>query len=224
MPLDFPNIRIVRSKFGLKRNQAAFESEFSRKISIHCHAGGKTDRWEGLYTTPTLSLADVRVFRSFITQLKGQIGTFKAFNPDKKLPSTYVQANLTGDSTTVSADDTTNTVDSGSFPGAGKVNGASQSGRSLITKDWPASSTVLKAGDHIQVETRFFMVTADVVSDVNGAVTINIEPPLRESPADNAQVVTKNPVLIARLVNPTLQIETGPITGGPYSLAFEEVL
>ena len=224
MTLDFPDIKIAKSRFGLKRNQATFESEFSRKISIHSHAGGKTDRWEGIYTTPTLSLDEVRVYRSFITQLRGQIGTFKAFNPDKKLPGTFVLADLKADSTLVRADDTTITVDASDFPGAGKVNGTGQSGRSLVTKNWPSSSTVLRAGDHIQVEARFFMVTSDVVTDASGNATLNIEPSLRDSPTDNAVVITENPVMIARLTNPTMQIETGPVTGGPYSFAFEEVL
>jgi len=114
--LDFPNIKITNSKFGLKRNQAAFESEFSRLISLHSHAGGKTDRWEGIYTIAVLSMAEVRVFRSFITRLRGQTETFKAFNPDKKLPSTHVSGEVTGDNITVSADNTMITVDDDDFP------------------------------------------------------------------------------------------------------------
>ena len=79
-------------------------------------------------------------------------------------------------------------------PGGGTplVNGASQTGRSVVTDGWPtgATLTVLKAGDYIKFanHTKVYMVIADTVSDTNGDATISIEPALLTSPANNTAV------------------------------------
>ncbi|MCK5132402.1 MAG: hypothetical protein KAR40_09670 [Candidatus Sabulitectum sp.] len=74
------------------------------------------------------------------------------------------------------------------------VNGASQSGESLITDGWQASTAVLKAGDIITIAdvnainpqnrdltgsgVRQFTVTEDVTSDGAGNATLSIAPPI----------------------------------------------
>lgn len=85
------------------------------------------------------------------------------------------------------------------------VNGASQTGRSLITDGWKASSTVLLAGDYIQVGTQLFMVTTDATSDASGNATLDIWPAIRSSPADNTTVTVEYPVGIFRLADQTPQ-------------------
>ena len=77
------------------------------------------------------------------------------------------------------------------------VNGASQSGESLITDGWQASTAILKAGDIVTIANvnavnpqnrdltgsgvRQFTVTADVSSDGAGNATLPIFPPLYDS-------------------------------------------
>lgn len=63
----------------------------------------------------------------------------------------------------------------GGTPG---VNGASQTGASIVTSGWPNSVTVLRAGDVILLPglTLVYDVTADVVSSGAGAATIPINP------------------------------------------------
>lgn len=80
----------------------------------------------------------------------------------------------------------------GAHGGTPLVNGASQTGTSLITDGWTASTAVLKAGDVITIadvysvgrrsprrstgDLQQFVVTADATSDAGGDLTISISP------------------------------------------------
>lgn len=110
-----------------------------------------------------------------------------------------------------SMDQNVNTHTSGALGGTPLVNGASQTGSSLITDGWTAAAANrLKAGDvftiagvyHVNPQTRSstgvlqqFVVTADAASDGSGNATISISPSITTSgasqtvsgsPADNA--------------------------------------
>ena len=75
--------------------------------------------------------------------------------------------------------------------GSAIVNGASQTGRTVVTDNWANSSAVMKAGDFIKFggHSKVYMVTGDVTSDGSGNASISIEPALITSPADNEAVV-----------------------------------
>lgn len=77
----------------------------------------------------------------------------------------------------------------GAGGGTPLVNGASQTGSSIITDGWPASTAILKAGDFIRFDSlsRAFEVTADVSSDGSGNATISINPTIfaGDSPVNN---------------------------------------
>jgi hypothetical protein len=77
----------------------------------------------------------------------------------------------------------TNRGDGGGTP---LVAGASQTGASLNTDGWPATTTVLRAGDFFSVNGELKMVIADCVSDASGNATVEFAPILRSAPADNA--------------------------------------
>ena len=100
----------------------------------------------------------------------------------------------------------------GTKAGTPLVNGASQTGASLVTDGWTASSAILKKGDIFTVAGVFkvhpeskastgilqqFVVTADISADGTGAATIAISPSIvvtgatqnvSGSPADNAAI------------------------------------
>ena len=100
----------------------------------------------------------------------------------------------------------------GAHGGTPLVNGASQTGASLVTDGWTASTAVLKEGDVITLAgvnavnpqsrestgvLRQFVVTANVTSDGSGNATIAISPSITTgtgfqtvtgSPADNAAI------------------------------------
>jgi hypothetical protein len=84
----------------------------------------------------------------------------------------------------------------GATQGTPLVNGASQTGRSIVTDGWGtgAEITVLKAGDFIGFtnHTKIYMVTGDVTCDTSGNATIAIEPELQTSPSDNEALVVDN--------------------------------
>lgn len=93
------------------------------------------------------------------------------------------------------------TVDHPLLPGSGKapngagggtplVNGASQSGTSLITDGWPATTLVIRAGDCFKVNALnpLYRLLADGTSDGGGNLTLTIDPGIASgnSPATNA--------------------------------------
>ena len=95
----------------------------------------------------------------------------------------------------------------GAFAGTPEVNAAGQSGSSIVTKGWTASTAVLNVGDvisfagvnacHAQTKQdlgylKQFVVTAAVVSDAGGAATISISPALT-GPGSPQQNVTALP-------------------------------
>jgi len=75
------------------------------------------------------------------------------------------------------------------------INGGGQAVRSdsIITDGWPVSTAnVARAGDAIKVDgdSGVYIVTATASSDGSGVATLEITPPLRKSPADDAAVQT----------------------------------
>ena len=78
----------------------------------------------------------------------------------------------------------------GNGGGTPLVNGASQTGSSLITDGWSNNTLVLRAGDIFKVagSNLVYDVTADATTNASGQVTLSINPPIFSggSPADNA--------------------------------------
>lgn len=83
----------------------------------------------------------------------------------------------------------------GAGGGTPLVNGAGQTGPSLITDGWPASTPVLRGGDifTIGAETLVRTVRLDATTNASGQVTLTIDPPLYVAPADNAALTLNNP-------------------------------
>jgi hypothetical protein len=116
--------------------------------------------------------ANANLMRSFLAQLEGQANAFRFSPPEYVSPST------------------------GYAGAAGLVNGASQTGKSLITDGWTASAAVFKAGDFFTVNDEFKVLTADATANGSGQVTLAFEPALRASPADNAALTIVNPTIL----------------------------
>lgn len=98
------------------------------------------------------------------------------------------------------------------------VNGASQTGRSLIVDGLPNSTTVLTAGQFVTVGDQLLQLTANVTTNGSGQATLSFAPPLRSAPADNAVVEFKNPYCLMYLADQaSYSVEAGYV----YSLAFQ---
>lgn len=92
----------------------------------------------------------------------------------------------------------------GAGGGTPLVNGADQTGSTIVTDGWPNSTMVLKAGDLITFAgvTLVYDVTADGTSDGSGNLTISINPPIFSggSPANNAAItITASVVFKAKI-------------------------
>mgnify|MGYP000099990583 CR=1 FL=1 len=175
-PLTMPTTPIMnQAKVSLVRQTAVTQSPYS----------GATQRSEGSYALwevkggfPEMDDLQIsRLWRSFFLQLRGRAGTFKLIIPGTGAPST-------------------------AYTGAvGLVDGASQTGLTLVTKTWDNTTLVLQDGDYFTVNDELKILTADATTDGAGAVTLSFEPPLRTSPADGAALTIANPYFIARLQN-----------------------
>lgn len=202
-PRSLPAIPIKMARLGLNINQSIFESSFSRKVTVQSHAGGTTDYWEGLYQTPTLSTQQLRELAAWLISMKGMQKHFYAYDPDRRVP-TGVARNANS---------------------APKVNGGGQTGHSLVTSGWLASTAgLLKAGDYVQVGSQYYMVLEDVNSDASGIASLNFEPAIRTSPNDQDAVIIENPQMIARLQESKQTWESDEKGMANYSFAWEEVV
>jgi hypothetical protein len=135
--------------------------------------------WTADLTLPPMKRADAEEWVAWLISLRGQLGTF-----------------LLGDPIGATA--------RGAATGTPLVNGASQTGGSLVI-DGAATSVTgwLKAGDYIQLgsgsSSRLHKVLTDANSDGSGNVTLDIWPHIRIAPADNAAVTVSNAKGLFRL-------------------------
>lgn len=86
------------------------------------------------------------------------------------------------------------------------VVGGLQTGGTLNTSGWPASTTPLFAGDFFSMgsdqQTRLYQLTADVISNTAGLASLSFVPRLRTSPADGAALQIAAPAVLLRLTAP----------------------
>ena len=123
---------------------------------------------QGRVSFPPMTRYASDMWSSFIMQCRGQSKAFMLGDPKAKLPK-------------------------GCAMGSPVVNGASQTGYSVITRNWSASVTsLLLAGDYIQIGYRMYKVLDNVTSDSSGNATLNIWPNLRDLPADGTTIQTRN--------------------------------
>lgn len=160
------------SRFGLRSNTQSFESPLNRTVQTLELVGA---RWHGQYELPPMRRDQAAVWISMLIALQGRAGRFFGFDPDAKTPR-------------------------GTWAGTPLVNGASQTGSSLILDGFTASATV-KTGDYFQVGTELKMITADGTADGSGNLTISFAPSLRASPADNDPITSSNPTCTMMLVD-----------------------
>jgi hypothetical protein len=114
-------------------------------------------------------------WQAFFSAMLGQKNTFSSYDPEAKLPR-------------------------GASGGTPLVNGASQTGTTLVTDGWPNSTLVLKAGDYFVVNSELKIVTSDATSNGSGQLTISFSPDIRTSPSDNAPLTVSNwtiPMILA---------------------------
>ena len=114
----------------------------------------------------------------------------------------------------------------GSPAGTPLVNGADQTGRSLVTNGWSNSIVLFKAGDYLKIagNDKVYMVTADVSSNGSGEASIAIEPALVASPANDAAITHSSVPFTVALRAGVQEFATGTTGLFQFEIDMEEVL
>lgn len=194
-PLTLPSTKSpARISFTSSSAVAVSRSPWTYNSQVQAFSG---QVWLADISLPAMERADAEQWISFLLKLNGQEGTFLLGDGAAKTPR-------------------------GTAAGSPLVNGASQTGQSLITDGWTSGSAVLKAGDYIQIGQRLYKVLNDVTSDGSGNATLDIWPRLRESPANNDPIVTASCVGLFRLASnqtPLFSVDAAKL----YGLGFNAV-
>lgn len=178
-PITFP-LNPAPSRFVI--NQASFsaltQSPFSAAQQVQLMTG---QLWSISVDYPPMNDDQARNFAGILASLNGRFGTFLFGDPRWKTPR-------------------------GNWGTAPTVNGGSQTGQNLNVNGLP-SSAVIRAGDYFQLgsgsSSRLHMVTADATA-VAGAVSLDIWPRLRSSPANADPITTASPKGVFRLSSPNV--------------------
>jgi hypothetical protein len=184
--------KFKQARFALASNALTHASPLNGSVQTVEFPGA---RWQLTASLPPMQRATAGDWQAFFTKLRGLAGRFYAGDPNAAAPR-------------------------GTALGTPLVNGAGQTGTTLVTDGWTISQAqALLPGDYFQVGYELKLVVATVVSNGSGAATITFEPPLRASPADNAPIITSNPVCIMRLSDPNQgwDIEPASIYGFSFS-------
>ncbi|QDL55299.1 hypothetical protein [Rhodoferax aquaticus] len=180
-------------EWSLQSNTQAFSSPLSGSVQTLEMPGA---RWRVAFQMNAMSAADSALLRSFLAKLRGQSGRFYLHNMAQPTPR-------------------------GAAGGTPVVNGAAQTGASLATSGWPASSTVLKEGDFFAVNGELKMATADALSTAGGLATLTFEPPLRSSPGNGLAITTTKPLATFRLEDDSARWST--VAGALSSFAISAI-
>lgn len=187
-PLTFPTtLALSTFSIGIDHAVAVAESEFTFEAQVQEHQGAA---WEIAGSLELLNRDQAEEYNAFIAKLKGRRGTFLL------TPAGCGTAR-------------------GIATGTPLVNGASQTGNTLITDGWTAGQTgILKAGDYIQLGTgataTLHRVLDTVDSDGSGNCTFDLAPKIVTAPANNAAIVVSNCVGVFRMKENLLPVEIKP--------------
>lgn len=180
--LTFPTLSIIPRpsslEWGLQSNTLSFTSPLNGTVQTLELPGA---RWKASFILENLPASDSALMEAFLIQLRGQAGRFYLWNFARETPR-------------------------GSAGGTPLVNGAGQSGTSLIIDGCAASQTNwMLAGDYFGVNGELKMLTAPVNTNGSGQATLVFEPPLRSSPADNAAITLTKPICKMMLASNTVR-------------------
>jgi hypothetical protein len=171
--------------------------------------------WECDYGLPPIvGDSAIREWRAFVAKARGAANDFRV----PVHPTAQYSLSVTSETLVLDFADMLYLSEGGAASLTAFVAGASQTGRSLTTDGWPASETVLEAGQFVTIGDQLLQLTEDVVSNASGAATITFEPALRASPADNAPIEYGNPYCLMYL-DETPAISSG--TGQVHSLSLK---
>lgn len=191
-PVAFPaSPSPVRTRFELTFMVGLATSPFSGAQQAH-DWGGRL--WMAQVSLPPMLRAAADAWCAWAGKLRGRANWFQLGDWDRRTPR-------------------------GSW-GAPLVNGGSQVGNTLIVDGMGAAGTG-KAGDHFQLDSRLYLLVEDVTADGSGNATIQFEPSLRSSPADDAALTVTSPKGLFRLAENSLPWDADAL--GVHGISFSAI-
>lgn len=161
-PLNTPDTRFASMSMRLRRAVAMSESGFTLQQQVYQYTGSV---WEAEIKLPPMPMSEAKKWEAFILSLRGMRGTFLMGNP--------LHESAEGTATGVQLD------------GEGTI-------RTTELDVTGLANSTLKAGDYFQIgsgdDTHIHMVVQDVTFSELGDATLDIEPPLRLTYADNTSL------------------------------------
>lgn len=171
--LDFPTGLPEPATFDwwLAYNTRQHESPLSRQVQTIETPGA---RWMAELRYPPLKKSQWRIMTSFLAQMRGAAGRVYWYPPyPARTPD-------------------------GLAGGTPLVNGADQTGSTLITDGWTAAAVALRRGDYFSFvnplgSDELKIVREDATADGSGNVTLTFDPPIRSAPYNNTAIRVTNP-------------------------------
>jgi hypothetical protein len=164
---SFPDIEPTSSMVELVSNTRTFRSPLTNAVQT---TGRKGSLWRISLQFRNLTGAEQSVMRAFLSKLNGQEHRF------------YLQDH--------------SYTRRGAGGGTLRVNGAGQSGNSLVLNGATTSVTnYLRDGDYLAFNNELHIATADTSSDASSNVIVSIAPPIRKSTNNDDLVDINVPVL-----------------------------
>jgi len=179
-PRAIPSEMVIQQcSLRTQSNVAVSKSIFTGEEQVQAHQG---QWWEANIILAASERADAAAISAWLASMNGREKTILFGDPMSTAPQGAAS----------------------STPGTPVVNGAGQTGGSLICDGAPNTITnYLKAGDYVGLgsgsTSRLHMVLADVSSDGSGNFTLDIWPNLRSSPDNDATLVVTSATGLFRL-------------------------
>lgn len=194
-PLSLPTTGVRSITLRARQVVGSTASPFTGQQQLVRHQGSW---WEAEVSLPPMARADAEEWIGFLLSLRGRWGTFLLGDPNATSPR-------------------------GTWAGTPLVNGASQTGETLVVDGFSAGATA-RRGDYITLgsggSARLYKVLSDETA-AGGAMTLDLFPRLRESPADNAVVAVSNTTGLFRLASNETEWDID--TARFYGIAFAAV-
>lgn len=193
-PLAIPTVRAPRTIRFVGRAQVGFsESPFTFEQQVYVHQG---EMWAWNVSYGEMNRADAEELVAFKLALNGREGTFTMGDPMGVAPR-------------------------GTWAGAPLVNGAGQTGKTLICDGFSPGATG-KKGDYFQLgsgsSARLHKLTLDFTANGSGQATLDFWPRLRTAPADNAPLTVNNTVGLWRMASNDMDWDINDVR---YGLSFD---
>ena len=200
-PISMPSRPGFSSRrWGVVANTQVFISPISKAIQTNALTG---DRWSGSYQLPPIKDESIKAeWETFFAKLSGRSGRFYVTPPFRSTPR-------------------------GAGSGTPVVNGASQTGTSLVLSvpDALNVNNWLMKGDYIELPgtSQLCVVLENANTNGSGAVTLSIAPALRASPTNGGAVRVQSPRALCMLVDDESVWDVSKFGLFEFSFSFFEV-